>query len=541
MTPSGFLSISTSRRPVFALLVGAVSLVCALQFPVAGITADETELVVLAKSQSALLHYPGLYRVAVGDAAVADVAVVSTREIILYARDVGSTDLYIWDDRGVHRLVISVTVDAPSNEAAESLSEFLGDDYRVVILGDTTLAVDGIAADQAALDRVNALVTGMSNGVKVINLVALNPPPPAAGPPVEEIAALLGPDFAVSMLGEGVMVVEGSPATAAEAVRARLLIAAFEQDAKMVDMIEDPVQYAPTATEERELLADAVGDDVSVRLVGGVALVIEGTVATDEDATRLASLIEALALNSPVLNETRVALPGVKQVLVRVKVVEMSHEDLDQVGVNWGNLGGGNAFVDQPFLVGQFGGRGFDSADLAAQISALEQNNHATILARPNILVNDGEEATIHVGGEVPIPVPQAGAGGAAVITVEYKEFGIKLMVQPTIMAEGDAEPRISLSLSPEVSSIDPASGITIQGISIPGFKTRKADTVVDVDPGSTLVIAGLIQRDVARIKRKIPFLGDIPIIGRLFRSKEFREGKTDLVIMVTPEILESE
>jgi pilus assembly protein CpaC len=199
--------------------------------------------------------------------------------------------------------------------------------------------------------------------------------------------------------------------------------------------------------------------------------------------------------------------------------------------------GGQYSFVDQPFLFGQFGGQGLDAAHFSAQIDLLAQENRARILAQPNVLVNDGEEATILVGGEVPIPVPQAGGTGAAAITVEYKEFGVSLKVKPTVLKEADGQPEINLALTPEVSSIDPASSITLSGISIPGFRTRRADTNVDVTPGSTLVIGGLIQRDLARIKRKIPFLGDIPVLGYLFRSKEFTEGKTDLVIMVTPEI----
>jgi pilus assembly protein CpaC len=115
------------------------------------------------------------------------------------------------------------------------------------------------------------------------------------------------------------------------------------------------------------------------------------------------------------------------------------------------------------------------------------------------------------------------------------------MKVQPTIVDIEPGRRKINLKLTPEVSSIDPASSVTVSGISVPGFRTRRAETVVTVDPGSTLVIGGLIQRDVSEIRRKIPLLGDIPIIGQLFRSKQFTEGKTDLMIMVTPEIQESE
>lgn len=195
-------------------------------------------------------------------------------------------------------------------------------------------------------------------------------------------------------------------------------------------------------------------------------------------------------------------------------------------------------FFDQPFLFGQVSRRGFSQLlDFGAQLDLLEEKNKARVLAQPNLLVNDGEEASILVGGEVPIPVPQAGIAGAAAITVEYKEFGVRMQVEPSIVqADGDA-PRIHLKLSPEVSSIDSSSSVTVSGIRVPGFRTRRAQTTVTVAPGDTLAIAGLLQRDVARLVRKVPLLGDLPILGHLFRSKKFVEGYTDLVVMVTPTI----
>jgi len=136
--------------------------------------------------------------------------------------------------------------------------------------------------------------------------------------------------------------------------------------------------------------------------------------------------------------------------------------------------------------------------------------------------------------------VPQAGIAGAAAITIEYKEFGVRMQVTPSIVAQDADGAKIHLKLAPEVSSIDPSSSVTVSGLSVPGFRTRRAETTVTVAAKDTLAIAGLLQHDVARSVRKIPILGDIPIIGNLFKSKRFTEGKTDLVIMVTPEIHEN-
>jgi Flp pilus assembly secretin CpaC len=536
---------NTLRRPQWGLLCGLLAALGSLTLPVrSDEPSDEVRLLALTKGQSALMHYPNLERLAVGDSEVADVAVVSKHEFLLYAKGVGETDLHIWDDRGIHWFRVAVKAQPAADALIERLQPLLGTECRVVRLSDAMIAVEGTAKSQTEAERLSKLLEGVDNGVKVINLITLDAPRPPE-PPISEILEILGPGFTVRSVGPSTIAVEGSPKTAAEAERARALLSALDGQVKVVDLIQEPPPVGPTIDEERDLLADALGDSVSIRVVGRSALVVEGLLPWGSDAERVAQTLETLQLHTPVLNQTRLALPDKQQVLVRVKVVEVSQDDLKRIGVNWGNLQDGNrlarggafSFLDQPFLFGQFGGGGIDAADFSAQIDLLAQDNRARILAQPNVLVNDGEEATILVGGEVPIPVPQAGGTGAAAITVEYKDFGVSLKVKPTVLEGAGGQPEINLALSPEVSSIDPASSVTISGISIPGFRTRRAETNVDVTPGSTLVIGGLIQRDVARITRKIPFLGDIPVLGHLFRSKEFSEGKTDLVIMVTPEI----
>jgi Flp pilus assembly secretin CpaC len=539
---TGSLTKHARRAASAAAALAAVCLVASATLPWA--SGEECfvnpEPLIMVKGQTTLLCHPGMRRVAIGEVEVADVAVVSSRELIVYARNPGDTDLYIWDNLGVHRRTVTVTTRKPADVAQVALAKLLGDEYRVTPVTDTVLVVEGTAQDQAELDRIAELMGAVDDGVKVVNLVSLRPAP-APKPPVEQIAAALGPGFKVGVVGDRAVVVEGTPATPEEAQRAKALLAVFEGQAQIVDLIREPAPEVPSLDKERELLASALGDNVSVRAIGGTALLVEGTLPADADAQRVAHVIETLELRSAVLNETQVAAPDEEQILVRAKVVEVRQEDLERIGVNWGHLGGEEGgffqFVDQPFLFGEFPGEDFTWAALAAQLDLLAQKNRANILAQPNILVNDGEEASILVGGEVPIPVPQVGAGAGAVITIEYKEFGVQLMVQPTIVDIEQGRRKINLKLTPEVSSIDAASSITISGISVPGFRTRRTETIVNIDPGATLVIGGLIQRDVAEIRRKIPLLGDIPIIGQLFRSKQFVEGKTDLMIMVTPEI----
>jgi pilus assembly protein CpaC len=140
------------------------------------------------------------------------------------------------------------------------------------------------------------------------------------------------------------------------------------------------------------------------------------------------------------------------------------------------------------------------------------------------------------VGGEIPIPVPQTGATGVS-ITIEYKPFGVLLSVKPEVQPNG----KIRLTVSPEVSAIDEAQEVTIAGLGVPGFNKRAATTTVDIADGGTLAIGGLIQAEEAHVVNKLPILGDLPIIGQLFRSEDFTNGDTELIILVTPQIVTEE
>ncbi|MFQ6133333.1 MAG: type II and III secretion system protein family protein [Armatimonadota bacterium] len=538
-------SFPLSGRRVWLVAAGLALLSLLACPPAAAERLVEPVSMAMLRGQSSVLQYAAMRRVAVADAQVADVAVASSKELIIYAKGVGETALYIWDADGFHEISVTVFDVTPVERAAERLRPLLGPSYRFVALSDSTLAVEGVAENEAEAERVAKVLAAAGTDVEVVNLVTPAPAPPPAGPPVKQIASALGDGFRVWAVSDDTVAVEGTAPTAAAAARARGLLAAFQAQTKVVDLIETPDPPAPSVEDERQLLAQALGDGISVRTVGGQAIALEGTLPSVAALDYVTDIVAALDVQAPVLNLLTVAAPDVEQILIRVRVVEVNRQELERLGVNWGHTesvgaaGGPSVqFFDQPFLFGQVSRRGFSQLlDFGAQLDLLEEKNKARVLAQPNLLVNDGEEASILVGGEVPIPVPQAGIAGAAAITVEYKEFGVRMQVEPSIVqADGDA-PRIHLKLSPEVSSIDSSSSVTVSGIRVPGFRTRRAQTTVTVAPGDTLAIAGLLQRDVARLVRKVPLLGDLPILGHLFRSKKFVEGYTDLVVMVTPTI----
>jgi pilus assembly protein CpaC len=236
-------------------------------------------------------------------------------------------------------------------------------------------------------------------------------------------------------------------------------------------------------------------------------------------------------------------------VLLRVRFAEVSRNALTELGASFF----ANGFHDFFGRVGtqQFGpslpsfqdGRMvfsdflnlflFDSANnLGLVIKALETKGVFQSLAEPNLVSESGKEASFLAGGEFPIPVAQ-GSGANLAISVVFKEFGIRLSFTPTV--NGD---RVHLKVKPEVSTLDFGNAVVTNGFRIPALTTRKTETELELQNGQTFAIAGLMNNSVANTMQKIPGIGDIPILGMLFRSKAAQKNQTELVVMITPEIL---
>ena len=168
-----------------------------------------------------------------------------------------------------------------------------------------------------------------------------------------------------------------------------------------------------------------------------------------------------------------------------------------------------------------------------ALVDALEDEGFLSILAEPNLTALSGETASFLAGGEFPVPVPQTGANTGA-ITIEFKQFGVGLSFSPTVLSEN----KINLKVAPEVSQLSLAGAVTVNDISIPALTTRRVNTTVELGSGQSFAIAGLLQSNISQEVSKFPILGDIPILGTLFRSDSFKREETELVIIVTPYIV---
>jgi pilus assembly protein CpaC len=175
---------------------------------------------------------------------------------------------------------------------------------------------------------------------------------------------------------------------------------------------------------------------------------------------------------------------------------------------------------------------GFGGGRVSAMINALESSGFAYTLARPSLVALSGQSATFLAGGEVPIPVPSSGSN---TISIEYKEFGIRLTLTPTVIDHG----RISLKVAPEVSELDYSNAVTIQGISVPALTIRRTDTSISLADGESFVISGLISTNNTSSVSKFPGLGDIPILGAFFRDSSVSRQEKELLMIVTPHLVQ--
>ena len=168
--------------------------------------------------------------------------------------------------------------------------------------------------------------------------------------------------------------------------------------------------------------------------------------------------------------------------------------------------------------------------DVDLMIRALEQRSLARRLAEPNLVTTSGDTASFLAGGEFPFPVSAADNK----ITIEFKQFGVALAFTPTVLGEG----LINLKIAPEVSDIDPTNSVTVNNVRIPGLSVRRANTTVELKDGQSLAIAGLLQHTHSKDQSQLPWIGQVPVLGALFRSADFQKSESDLVIIVTPRLV---
>jgi pilus assembly protein CpaC len=304
-------------------------------------------------------------------------------------------------------------------------------------------------------------------------------------------------------------------------------------------------------------------------------------VETSKDVVMLSGKVSSAAVADKILEVVKNSTPKVtslmqvpvvpvRQILLQVRFAEVDRTALSELGINVFSTGAGKTIGN--ISTGQFGSQTVDkitdffpvrgpqpvvseqfittqtvndllniflfnpNIHLGAVIKALQAKDLLQILAEPNVLTESGKEASFLAGGEFPFPILQSsGGGGFAGITIQFKEFGVRLNFTPTLTADG----LIHLKVRPEVSSLDFSQALTLQGFVIPALSTRRVESEMDLSDGQSFAIAGLVDNRVTELLSKIPGIGDIPILGKLFRSRSLNKSRNELLIVVTPTVVQ--
>jgi pilus assembly protein CpaC len=455
------------------------------------VSADASTPLRLRTGESISVATPRLTRVAVGDGKIAGVMAVGNSEIVISGRSVGRTTLLVWTGDG--RRTFDVTISEQSLENVRQMMQRAINDPNVhVDTADRSIVLDGTVANGESLVHLSEVLSrfepvAAAGKFTVVNAVTVARP---LGPLQNELAAL--------------------PATAGVRV---------DRDVKGNLIVSGQV---PDRTTAEHVLR-------RVRTLAGPYLAIDGKVVD------------------------RIETATISQVSIKVYVMEVDETALNQLGVNLQSanfrpdgtytLGGPQFPVVESPNVGNKGGFGptfpgraltlgalFRSVTLAPTVNLILQNGHAKLLSSPDLVTMPGRTAEFLVGGQIPIPV----ATGPQQIAIQYKDFGVKLVVTPTILGEGNVETVIA----PEVSDLDFQDGVLLNGFVVPALKTSRLSTDVVTRAGESIVMGGLLRRQENRFVDKIPGLGDLPILGKLFRSTRYQNSQTDVVFVMTPEIL---
>jgi pilus assembly protein CpaC len=319
------------------------------------------------------------------------------------------------------------------------------------------------------------------------------------------------------------------------------------------------VEVVPDVASLKEKLHKVFPDELDIQVTStrnGITL--SGVVSNGVSLSRVLSIAEAYAPpgregqpdKEKVINLLEVG--GVQQVMLEVRVSEMSKTLARNLGINFSVVSASGKQFGLSLLnnlttlpASGFNPLGVNSsvngilsflgngATWTVFIDALSEQDLVKVLAEPTLITMSGKRATFLAGGEYPIPVPQP-SGTVALITIQYKTYGVGLNFTPTVLNNG----RISMEVAPEVSELDFTNAISISGYIVPALTVRRVSTNVELADGQSFAIAGLLSEQVKETVKKFPLLGDIPVLGALFRSSQFQKDETELVIIVTPHLV---
>jgi pilus assembly protein CpaC len=429
-----------------------------------------------------VLHTEGLSRVAVGDGRIAGVVPIGTSQLVINGKSAGKTTILIWTATG--RRVYDVIVTEQNVDSIAKMLRAAINEPGVQIVGfGKSVVVKGSVSDAVHFQDLSDIISrfdkvAAAESYKIVNAVTVEH---ALGQVQAELVNTPGAtDVRVDPDGKGNVIVSGRVHERFEAERilerARGLAGAYlAADGKVLDRL----------TVETSSLVDVKVYVLEIDRNGLKNLGVELQAGTPDPD-----------------NPTKITL-GAAQ-FPFLETINTKH----------------------PLSVGSF----FRTTLLAPTLNAIVQSGHARILSSPNLTTVPGKEATFLVGGEIPYAVSNGSNG----VTIVFKEYGVKLQLTPNLLGNGQVETKIT----PEVSDLDWTNGISLNGFVVPALKTSRISTDIITKTGESIVMGGMLRRLETKNFTKIPLLGDLPILGKLFRSTRYQSGETDVVFVMTPEVI---
>ena len=306
----------------------------------------------------------------------------------------------------------------------------------------------------------------------------------------------------------------------------------YGQGGALQEVVDVRVGYDAEALQS-DLAAAIPGEVIKVRNLGE-GLLLTGEVSTTAVAAKAKTLADKFA---PESITSALTVRASQQVILEVRVLEAGRSDLKDIGFNLAATDGVNfALATGSGLIGPSTPQGvlqvrgsIGSVDIDLMLQALEEKGVVRTLARPNLVALSGQKASFLAGGEFPFPVPN----GRDTVTIEFRQFGVKLDFEPVVQDNG----LIRLLVAPEVSALDNSANLRLNGMEVPSLTVRRAATTVELKSGESFAVAGLFQQDYSNAVRQLPGIGQVPVIGALFRSARWKRHETELVIIITPRL----
>ena len=500
-------------------------------------------------------------RVSLGSADIADALVLTARQISLTGKTPGVTNLTLWGLDNKVSAILDLEISPDVSRIEETLGKILPEekDIRVTATHDN-ITLSGTVSSLPKKEEVLKLVDPYFPK-KIVDLLKVEPSNTDEVSRFEEILRKILPDernIRVSVARENIAIA-GTVSSKPKSDQV-LSLAELYFPKKVVNLLEVEVPLDVTlfnASRFKEMLHQILPDEKDIKVTpnNNNNVTLSGSVSSTSCLSQVLALADSYFPKEKekerVINLLEVG--GVNQVMLEVRVAEMSRSLLRRLGLNFSYVSsnGKNLGISLLSQLTNFPTGGFPANPLGVStgingisrfvswgaswtffIDALKEDGLLKVLAEPTLITLSGKTANFLAGGEFPVPVPQSGISNT--ITIEYKPFGVGLNFTPVVLSNK----KISMQVAPEVSELDFANAVVISGFTVPALTTRRVSTTIELADGQSFAIAGLLKDEVRELVDKFPLLGDIPVLGALFRSSSFQKNETELIIIVTPHLV---